>query len=62
LKAIIKEMFNQNTFNFAALHKIINMIVRSLGRMQIWLGRRENVLDQLCNEFDDEDEETEQDV
>lgn len=49
-------MYSNNTFDFAALHKIINMIVRSLGRNTIWLGKHENVLEQICSEFEDEDD------
>jgi len=49
-------MYSNNTIDFVALLKIINMIVRHLGKNSIWINKHENVIEQLCTEFNlDED-------
>jgi len=56
-----KDLYNNNTFDFVALHKIINSLVKSIGRNTLWMHKHEHTLEQIFAEFDDE-EDNENDI
>jgi len=49
-------LYAENTFNFAALHTMLTSIIRNLGKIAVFFNTRGNILEQLCAEFDDQDE------
>lgn len=49
-------MYAENTFNFAALHTMLTSIIRNLGKIAVFFNARGNTLEQLCAEFDDQEE------